>query len=173
MRFLILFLTTIFMTQLEAKNMVDNSDWTYFADTVMGGVSTGTASIQNLPKGRAIHLKGNVSTKNNGGFIQVRTNVEEGLTKNSEGVSLMVKGNEDTYFIHLRVSGSFVPWHYYQQKFYAPNQWTEIKLPFSNFKRSSRMLRKSLDITKITTLGVVAYGKDYEAEIWITSLDFY
>ena len=56
MRFLILFLTTIFMTQLEAKNMVDNSDWTYFADTVMGGVSTGTASIQNLPKGRAIKL---------------------------------------------------------------------------------------------------------------------
>jgi hypothetical protein len=63
------------------------------------------------------------------------------------------------------VAGSFVPWHYYQQEFYAPNQWVEIKLPFSKFERSSRILRKALNTAKVTTLGVVAYVKNYEAEI--------
>ena len=71
------------------------------------------------------------------------------------------------------MAGSFVPWHYYQQEFYAPNQWVEIKFPFSKFERSSRMLRKARNTDKVTTLGVVAYGKDYEAEIWIAEVEFY
>jgi hypothetical protein len=173
MRFLFLSLMVTFSTQLEAKNMIDHSDWTYLADTVMGGVSTGMARVENLDQRRTMHLKGSVSTENNGGFIQVRANVGENTAKGFDGVRLLVKGNGNSYFIHLRVTGSFVPWHYYQQEFYAPNQWTEIKLPFSKFERSSRMLRKALDPSQVKTLGVVAYGKNYEAEIWISDVEFY
>ena len=173
MRFVFLSLVMTFATQTEAENMIDHSDWTYLTDTVMGGVSTGTARVENLDRGKTIHLKGSVSTENNGGFIQVRANVGEGAAEDLEGVRLLVKGNEDLYYIHLRVAGSFVPWHYYQQEFYAPNQWIEIKLPFSKFERSSRMLRKALDSANVKTLGVVAYGKNYEAEIWIAKVEFY
>jgi len=35
------------------------------------------------------------------------------------------------------------------------------------------MLRKKLDAGGIETLGVVAYGKDNEADIWIAGLNFY
>ncbi len=173
MRFFILGLIIIFSTQVEAKNMIERSDWTYLADTVMGGVSTGLARVENSSHGRTIYLKGNVSTKNNGGFIQVRAKVGEGEAKDLKGVRLLVKGNEDSYYIHLRVSGSFVPWHFYQQKFYAPNRWTNLQLPFSAFERSSRILRKDIDPAQLITLGVVAYGKNYEAEIWIAKVEFY
>ena len=143
MRFLALSLMITFATQLEAKNMIDRSDWSYLADTVMGGVSTGEARIENLDKGRTIHLTGSVSTENNGGFIQVRANVGAGSAKGLKGVRLLIKGN------------------------------IEIMLPFSDFKPSSRMLRKKLDVGGIKSLGVVAYGKDYEADIWIAEVDFY
>ena len=96
MRFLFLCLMISFVSQIEAKDMIDHSDWTYLADTVMGGVSTGKASVESLDKGRTILLKGNISTKNNGGFIQVRANVDKGATEGSEGVRLLVKGNEDS-----------------------------------------------------------------------------
>jgi len=173
MRFLVLSLMINFATQLEAKNMIDHSDWSYLADTVMGGVSTGEARIENLDKGRTIHLTGSVSTENNGGFIQVRANVGAGSAKGLKGVRLLVKGNSDSYYIHLRTSGSMLPWHYYQQEFKAPNKWIEIKLPFSDFEPSSLMLRKKLDVGGIKTLGVVANGKDYEADIWLAEVDFY
>ena len=58
MRFFILSLMITVATQLEAKNMIDHSDWSYLADTVMGGVPTGEARIENRDKGRTIHLKG-------------------------------------------------------------------------------------------------------------------
>ena len=173
MRFLIFSLMMTITSQLGAQNMIDQSDWTYLADTVMGGVSTGSARVENLDHVKIIHLKGSVSTANNGGFIQVRANVGKDAAKDLEGVRLLVKGNDDTYYIHLRVAGSFVPWHYYWQEFYVPKQWIEIKLPFSKFERSSRMLRWALDPSQIITVGVVAYGKNYEAEILISEVEFY
>ena len=173
MRFFVLGLIMTLTTQLEAKNMIDYSDWIYLSDTVMGGVSTGSARVVDSYQGRAIRLKGNVSTKNNGGFIQVRAKVGRGAAKDLKGVRLLVKGNEDSYYVHLRVAGSFVPWHYYQQEFYAPNQWVELILPFSSFERSSRILQKVIDPAQIVTLGVVAYGKNYDAEIWIAKAEFY
>ena len=54
MRFLFLSLVMAFATQSEAENMIDHSDWTYLADTVMGGVSTGTARVENT---RAEHWR--------------------------------------------------------------------------------------------------------------------
>ena len=51
------------------KNMVYENNWAYLADTVMGGVSQGTANFSD----GAIRLSGQVSTKNNGGFIHYST----------------------------------------------------------------------------------------------------
>ena len=55
----------------NAKNLVYENNWAFLADTVMGGVSRGNAEF--IPG--ALRLTGNVSTKNNGGFIQVRTRI--------------------------------------------------------------------------------------------------
>ena len=172
-------LSGCYATQAENMSEHDNFDhkpedrWRFVTDQVMGGVSTGRLRFDIFREQPIAHMIGDVSTANNGGFIQVRAKVSRGAAKNLKGVRLLVKGNEDSYYIHLRVAGSFVPWHYYQQEFYAPNQWVELILPFSSFERSSRILRKDIDPAQIVTLGVVAYGKNYDAEIWIAKAEFY
>ena len=54
-----------------AKSQDYLEDWEYISDQVMGGVSVGKVEILNDNK-LFLRLSGDVSTKNNGGFIQVR-----------------------------------------------------------------------------------------------------
>ena len=89
--------------------LLDNFDkklsLNYVSDQVMGGVSEGVL-IFNQEETFA-HLTGVVSTENNGGFIQFRTDVETTKNQNIEGIYLKVKGNNEAYFIHLRTKEHF------------------------------------------------------------------
>ena len=51
----------------------------------MGGVSEGRASVRSGPEGPYVRLEGLVSTANNGGFIQIRTEITDGV-KDAEGI---------------------------------------------------------------------------------------
>jgi len=166
----------IFFNWIEismAQNLIKSERWVYIADTVMGGVSEGSASLIDTPKGKAIKLSGKVSTQNNGGFIQVRVNMPKGVASEFTGIKLNVKGNGDEYFVHIRNSSSKLPWQYYAHNFKAKNEWQEIKLPFSEFSRSSRFIKKKMKIETIRSIGLVAYGKDYDADISILNVSFY
>lgn len=156
-----------------AQNLITSERWVYLADTVMGGVSEGSANIIDTSEGKAIKLFGKVSTQNNGGFIQVRVNMPKGAATEFTGLKLKVKGNGDEYFVHIRNSSSKLPWHYYSQSFIAENEWQEIQLPFSDFSRSSSFIRKKMKIESIKTIGLVAYGKDYDADVSILNMSFY
>ena len=156
-----------------AQNLITSERWVYLADTVMGGVSKGSANIIDTPEGQAINLFGKVSTQNNGGFIQVRVNMPTGAATEFKGIKLKVKGNGDEYFVHIRNSSSKLPWHYYSKSFIAKNEWQVIELPFSEFLRSSNFIRKKMKVESIKTIGLVAYGKDYDADVSIISMSFY
>ncbi len=142
--------------------------WRYFSDQVMGGVSEGTAE----PAGGAIRLTGTVSTRNRGGFIQVRTPVETPLPAGARGVALEVRGNGERYFVHLRTRGTRLPWQYYQAGFATSRAWREVRLPFDAFRPSGKLLRATPRPGDVTSIGVVAYGRDHEAllelrRLWI------
>ena len=47
--------------------------WQYVSDRVMGGVSDGQVTLEQDGEMYYARLTGNVSTKNNGGFIQLRS----------------------------------------------------------------------------------------------------
>lgn len=147
--------------------------WSYFTDRVMGGVSDGNARIVQTDIGPAAHMFGRVSTANNGGFIQIRTGLDGKLAQKAEGLRLRVKGNGEKYYIHLRTSGSFRPWQYYYAEFETKSEWAEVWLPFKNFTPSARGMRKSLNPRSIYTLGVVAYGRDHLADLWVDEISFY
>ena len=156
-----------------AENIIQTGQWSYFADTVMGGVSEGTAEFESRGVNKTIRLTGEVSTANNGGFIQVRSSGPWELPEGKIGIKLRVKGNGNQYFLHIRNSSTRLPWHYYQQGFEANTFWTEVKLPFESFVKSSSLLRTSMNQDTIKTIGIVAYGKDYTADISVMSLEFY
>ena len=146
--------------------------WQFFTDQVMGGISEGNASLVSDKSGQYVRLEGSVSTANNGGFIQIRTDINEG-TNESKGIIIKAKGNGEDYYIHLRTSGTVLPWQYYQISFPTSKNWSEIKLPLANFERSSSWIRKKITGDKIRTLGIVAYGKNHNAKLDVAYLSFY
>ena len=170
-------LSILFMTLLNggamANNLIKTGSWVYLADRVMGGISEGTAQFEDQGIDQVIRLSGEVSTANNGGFIQVRSPVLWEAAKGKTGIRLTVKGNGDQYFLHIRSTDTRLPWHYYQHSFQASGAWSEISLPFEDFEKSSSLLRATLGQSKIKTIGIVAYGKDYSADVSVKRLEFY
>lgn len=110
--------------------------WRYIGDNVMGGVSTGGAQITS----EGLHLTGQVSTDNNGGFIQVRRELADGLPLGASALVLSVRGNGQRYTVFIRTTQGRRPWHNYKASFVAPAQWSEVRLEFTDFERSQRSL---------------------------------
>ena len=169
-KLLFLILLTNFMANtINANNFVEKGNWAYLDDTVMGGVSQGRAEFSN----GALRLIGQVSTKNNGGFIQVRTRIDPSEFVGKVGVKIKVKGNGDIYYLHIRNGSARLPWHYYTATFQTNEKWQEILIPFNNFEKSATFMPRKLNAETIKTLGVVAYGRNHEADVAIANLEFY
>ena len=158
---------------LGADDLSASGTWAYFADTVMGGKSSGTAERVMVDGRTAIKLIGNVTTENNGGFVQVRREIESKQASNFKGIAFETKGNGETYFIHIRNESSRLPWQYYSASFKTSNDWQTIEIPFSSFERSGTFMSKSLKKKTINSIGLVAYGKDHQALVLISNLSFY
>ena len=154
---------------VNAKNLVYENNWAYLADTVMGGVSQGGAEFAS----GALRLTGQVSTKNNGGFIQVRTRIDPIEAKGRTGLKIKVKGNGEIYYLHIRNASARLPWHYYTANFSTNEKWKEVTIPFDQFEKSATFMPKKLNPDTIRTIGLVAYGKDHKADVSIANLEFY
>ena len=74
----------------------ENRNWVYFTDNVMGGVSTGTFVYIDEDGENFYRMTGNVSTENNGGFIQFATRVDN-IDKGLQGIKIKVRGNNEDY----------------------------------------------------------------------------
>lgn len=159
--------------------MMDNFEsqpqarWSYVSDQVMGGISQGQLAFKTEKGESFAHMTGQVSTENNGGFIQFRTSIPKGSTAAASGVTLKVRGNNQQYYIHLRSSGTILPWQYYQASFQASDQWQTIEIPLSAFAASGKWLRKQIKPGSIRSIGVVAFGRDHSADIQISEIGFY
>ena len=168
-------LLCVFMSMVGYSKVIDNlkdvrADWVPFSDQVMGGISEVNAFELEEDGISFYRLEGNVSTENNGGFIQLRTGVNL-KNKNFEGIRIKVRGNGNEYFMHLR-SPRMLPWNYYSSEFIATEGWQIIDLPISSFKYS-RDTSKSFDSSKIKTIGIVAYGRDFFAQVDIAGVELY
>jgi hypothetical protein len=141
--------------------------WRFFTDQVMGGVSEGRAEAAT----GAIRLTGTVSTANRGGFIQVRTELETPLPAGSEAILIEARGNGERYFVHLRTRGTVLPWQYYQAGFETAADWREVRLPFEAFAASGRLLRATPLPETVTSIGLVAYGRDHVADLEVRRLE--
>ena len=127
------------LDQLKNPNLTTQSqEWNFISDQVMGGVSSGTFEVEDIESIKCYRMTGIVSTKNNGGFIQIRSKLKPEINSNDyKGIYIKVYGNEKKYSIHLRTGLTFAPWQYYSYTFYSPKNWIKIRAPFKEFKKSS------------------------------------
>jgi len=81
------------------------TQWSAFTDQVMGGVSSGSISRETVEDKTANVLRGKVSLANNGGFVQMATNLALDPSKSEtvdasdyDGIELDViyHGDDDT-----------------------------------------------------------------------------
>ena len=146
--------------------------WQYISDQTMGGVSNGQAILDKDSDMIFARLTGNVSTANNGGFIQIRTNFSFvdliNTNKDLKGVRLNTKGNGETYHIFIRTSEDRSYRDFYSATFITNENWEIVDLPFSEFKH--RYSNKSLDGNDIRTFGIVAYGRNFYSDVYVSEL---
>jgi len=160
-------------TTIEDFTMQPEARWRFFSDTVMGGVSSGgIAFVQEGGKSFA-RMTGQVSTANNGGFIQMRMDLVDPPPEGTTGVRLVVRGNDQKYFVHLRTSGTILPWQYYQAGFDVSTRWKEVRLPFDAFTPSGALLRRVPRPGSLTSVAIVAFGRDHDARIDVREVGFY
>ncbi len=158
--------------KIEDFRMQPETGWRFFTDEVMGGVSRGQVAFLKGDGFPYARMTGRVSTENRGGFIQMRLDLPNPLSAEAKGVRLVARGNDQRYFVHLRTSGTILPWQYYQAEFDVTRNWEEAILPFDAFRASGALLRTVARPESVKSIAVVAYGRDHEAEIEVREIGF-
>ena len=148
--------------------------WSAFTDQVMGGRSVVQAAAVSVDGRPALRMIADVSTANNGGFAQIAASLERaGRALDVSGyaaLELDVYGNGEAYDVHLRTPDCRRPWQYYTQRFTAPAAWTTVRLPLSGF--APKALDAPLDRQQLLRIGLVAYGRDFRADLAVCRIAF-
>ena len=160
-------------TMVEDFTMQPETRWRFFTDQVMGGISTGSVTFAKEDGQTFARMTGRVSTANNGGFIQMQLDLTTPPPDSATGVRIVVRGNSQDYFVHLRTSGTLLPWQYYQAEFSVTENWSEVRLPLTAFIASSAFLRDVPRLSSLKSVAVVAYGRDHDALIDFQQIEFY
>ena len=99
------------------------------------------------------------------------------LPDSAQGIWLKTRGNRQPYFVHVRTSGTVLPWQYYQATFEVTDQWQEIKLSWDDFKPSGGLSGSFLrDVplpSKIKSIAIVAFGRDHQADVEVAEIGYY
>jgi hypothetical protein len=149
-------------------------DWRLVTDTVMGGVSNGQLTLEEIDGRRCLRLRGEVRTENNGGFIQAALDLETQRVRDAsafDGVVIDVYGNDETYSLHLRQDGLWLPWQAFRASFTAPPEWRTHYLPFAQFlpHKTSAALKPD----RLKRIGVVAIGRAFSADLCVGRIGYY
>lgn len=151
--------------------------WRFVTDGVMGGVSRGKLSFESSDDVDYARLTGDVSTANNGGFIQFRAGISFARLADGgaglSGMRIRARGNGETYFIHIRTSADRRPWHYFAATFPTGPDWAESELAFTGFRHSSGMAKPPPAPRDIVSIGIVAWGRDHRADLSVAEISFF
>ncbi len=148
--------------------------WRVVSDQVMGGISDGRMTYEDIGGRRALCLRGRVSLENSGGFLQLALDLSRYGTLDAspyEGVRLVVRGNAETYNLHLKTEDTRLPWQSYRQSFETGAAWREVRLPLNGFQ--PHRIDVPIDRRKLRRLGIVAIGRTFTADICIAEIRFY
>ncbi len=149
--------------------------WRLITDAVMGGVSQGRLTHETMAGREAVRMRGDVSTDNNGGFIQIALDFApygDAIDAGSfTGIAIDVYGNGEHYGAHLRSTQTTRPQQSWRAEFIATSDWQRIECPFASFV--PHRIDEPLDVTRLRRLGIVAIGREFVADVAIASVDFY
>lgn len=161
------------------------SQWQGITDAVMGGVSNGSLSRETVEGKIANVLRGKVSLENNGGFIQMATDLsldpsEDAFVDvgNFDGVELEVycEGSEvaEKFNVHLRNPACDRQNSSYRTTFdIKPGKWATVRLPWDVFRGHGPGPEATPFVPILRRLGVVSIGESKEVVLAVGKVGFY
>lgn len=191
-RFILINLSTGLLITLGAWNIVLANDliiddrtsgnlnsnlgtqWRLVTDQVMGGLSNGDLTLDSYKGRDCLRMRGDVSTDNNGGFVQIALDLTKDESFDASayaGVELSISGNNERYNIHFRTTDLWLPWQSYRFSFTTTPEWQTIRIPFANLEayKTTTKFRKD----KLKRIGLVGIGKNFQADLCVASIKFY
>ena len=151
------------------------TSWRAVSDRVMGGVSLPEIVLDEIDGHACLRLTGDVRLENDGGFIQASLDLApaDGALDASayRGIRLVVRGNGESYSVHLRTPANVRPWQSYRSHFMARPEWKTVDLPFWAF--TPHRLETALDVTRLRRVGLVAIGRAFSADLAIAKIELY
>jgi len=146
--------------------------WQGFTDRVMGGLSEMQAGYREVNGKAVLFMRGQVRLENNGGFVQVRLPLADRGSfdaRDWDAIRLTVRASPGPYYIHLRTRDTRRPWAYYRAPIPVSEEWQTIDISFDSFQPES--LLAALNLEALISLGIVAYGERFDAELEIARLE--
>ena len=148
--------------------------WRLVTDGVMGGLSKGNLILDNYKGRKCLRMRGDVTTENNGGFVQIALPLsdEEPFDASAyTGVELDISGNNESYNIHFRTDGLWFPWQSYRYSFIASPDWQTYRIPFASL--APYKTTQKFSPNEIIRIGLVAIGKEFQADLCLAAIKFY
>jgi hypothetical protein len=149
--------------------------WRLVTDGVMGGMSSGTVTREEIGGRSAIRMRGDVSLEHNGGFIQIALDLATGGqavdASRFKGVAIDACGNGERYGAHLRSTETTRPQQSWRSDFVADSHWQTVQFPFKEFE--PHRIERPLDTSRLRRIGIVAIGRAFVADVAIARLAFY
>ena len=156
----------------ETSNL--GTKWQLVTDGVMGGLSQGQLTLDNYKGRNCLRMRGNVTTENNGGFVQIALSLSDQGDFDASaytGVEIEVAGNNELYNIHFRTADLWFPWQSYRFSFTAASDWQTYRIPFSALEKYKTFHKFSQG--EIKRIGLVAIGREFEADLCLADIRFY
>ena len=152
--------------------------WRLVTDNVMGGLSSGKLTLDNIKDKNCLRMQGDVTTENNGGFVQIALPLLDEKSDDTPfdasaytGIEIEVSGNNENYNIHFRTDNLWFPWQSYRFSFKATPDWQKYRIPFSKLEPYKTYNNFSQD--EIIRIGLVAIGREFQANLCVASIKFY
>jgi hypothetical protein len=163
------------------------TQWYGITDRVMGGLSNGSLKRETVEGRLANILTGRVSLANNGGFIQMATDLSifpaKSLTVNAsafDGIEIDVLYDGDNpqqnFNVHLRNPACLRQFSSYRATFQVTDKksWVTIRLPFTSFLGYGPGASEvPLDTAALRRIGIVAIGEEMNVYLAVGGLRFY
>jgi Complex I intermediate-associated protein 30 (CIA30). len=117
----------------------------------MGGVSNGSIRLDKSGNGL---YRGYISLDNYGGFSSIRLRQKESNVDRYEYLVIGLYG--DNKYYQFRVKSKYYDRHVYGYKFFAKDEWQEIKIPLSSMRPQFR--GRGLRMDNFNSTSIVEFG---------------